>query len=477
MWQLPAEATGVAAAVLFYSVICWICNVLMLWLAWTHNERLSYVACISYFPLLSTTFSIVQQLHDYIWWEDVAVATWENRVANVGNPVLVISNGAPGIDLVFFYIQYTCYNIEATFVLFWAFSLLASVYGWSFKPRWRKTFARINIIGKIVSVVLPLITICLLQVRAIQESYVAFLIIADFEFIVSCAGGAIFLLMILVRYVQSRSNFGTWTVGYGRDLDTTDTDTRRSYNPHASSTGGTHRPGGRRRGARGIYDKWLIIRFTIAFVALAIFECSIATFQVTGQQNNTVDFLSDAPNATADKAIRVAVQDLPGVTASLIPFIVFGTTRPFREKIYRTFVPRCLQRRRQERRRDRDGHRPAHDPYTARSSMTQRIRVSKGVDISYSMNELTTVTRSSSHYERSSDDEKGLMHNSSLSSSSPLSPTMMAPPLSPPAAVASRVPAKGPWEDRWEHEASLHGVRWEISAGGHNHRGTQQSRR
>lgn len=41
MWQLPAEATGVAAAVLFYSVICWICNVLMLWLAWTHNERLS----------------------------------------------------------------------------------------------------------------------------------------------------------------------------------------------------------------------------------------------------------------------------------------------------------------------------------------------------------------------------------------------------------------------------------------------------
>lgn len=32
-----------------------------------------------------------------------------------------------------------------------------------------------------MSVVLPLITICLLQVRAIQESYVAFLVVADFE--------------------------------------------------------------------------------------------------------------------------------------------------------------------------------------------------------------------------------------------------------------------------------------------------------
>ncbi|KAK6194236.1 Chromosome transmission fidelity protein 18 [Pestalotiopsis sp. IQ-011] len=391
----------------------------------------------------------------YDWWEDVAIATWENRVANVGNPVLVLSNGSPGIDLVFFYIQYTCYNIEATFVLFWAFSLLASVYGWSFKPRWRKTFARINIAGKIMSVVLPLITICLLQVRAIQESYVAFLVVADFEFIVSCGGGAMFLLMILVRYVQSRSNFGTWTVGYGRDLETSDTDTRRSYGPPSSTN--------KRRRARGIYDKWLIIRFTIAFVALAIFECSITTFQVTGQQNNSVDYLSDAPNTSASKAIRVAVQDLPGVTASLVPFIVFGTTRPFREKMYDTFVPRWWRRRGEDERRKK--RRDTGGPYTTRSSMSQRapftsIRVSKGVDISYSMNELTP-TRSSSHYEtRSSDDEK-LM---------PLSP------LSPPAPTATRVPAKGPWEDRWEQEATLHGVRWEISAGGHNNHGVQSRR-
>lgn len=244
--------------------------------------------------------------------------------------------------------------------------------------------------------------------------------------------------MILVRYIRSRSQFKTWSIGYGVDSMTTDTDPRRSYGPP------------RRRRSQGFYDRWLVIRFTIAFVALSIFECSIATFQVTGQQNNTVDFLSEKPNTSASKAIRVSLQDLPGVTASLIPFIVFGTTRPFREKMYKTFVPRCLQRK------------PKDDNplYTARSSMAQRpftsIRVSKGVAISYSMNELN-MTRSSSNYGRSSDDEKGILPSS-------------------PARATTRIPARGPWEDHWEQQSQLHGVRWEVSAGGHNKRGPQSKR-
>lgn len=244
--------------------------------------------------------------------------------------------------------------------------------------------------------------------------------------------------MILVQYVQSRNQFKTWTVGYGIDSTTTDTDTRRSYGP------------ARLRRPRGFYDKWLVVRFTIAFIALSIFECSIATFQVSGQQNNTVDFLSDKPNTSASKAIRVSLQDLPGVTASLIPFIVFGTTKPFRQKMYETFVPGCLQRKPKEN----------SVPYMPRSSVAQRpltsIRVSKGVDISYSTNELA-MTRSSSNYDRSSDDEKRIL-----------------PPS--PAKVPSRVPARGPWEDQWEQNSNSHGVRWEVSAGGHNSRGTRSKR-
>ncbi|KAI1877073.1 uncharacterized protein JN550_001145 [Neoarthrinium moseri] len=422
-----AQATGVAVAVLLFSAFCWICNVLMLWLAWIHNERLSYVACISYFPLLSTTCSIIQQLHDYIWFEDVAIAAWENRIANVGNPTLVICNGCTGIDRILFYIQYYCYNVEATFVLFWAFSLMASVYGWTSKPHPRRIFARINIVGKVTSVVLPLVTVSLLQVEAIQGKMVAFLVIADFQFIISCGGGAIFLLMILAKYVHSRRQFNTWTAAYGISSLTTETDTKRSsFSPILP------RP-------KGIYDKWLVIRFTIAFVALGIFECCLATFQVTGQQNNTAVFLSHAPNLSAEKAIRMSLQDLPGVTASLIPFVVFGTTKQFREKMWTTFVPKRWQK---SSKRD-------NMAFTNRQSMLQdpysSIRVSKGVAISYSMNDMSP-TPSCSNYKKAADDEKPLK------------------PLSP-----ARVPARGPWEDRWEQHSSLHGVRWHVSAGGDTH--------
>lgn len=39
--QLPSEAAGVAAGVLIYSFVCDIANILMVWLVWTHDERLS----------------------------------------------------------------------------------------------------------------------------------------------------------------------------------------------------------------------------------------------------------------------------------------------------------------------------------------------------------------------------------------------------------------------------------------------------
>lgn len=40
-FQLPAEAQGVAAGVLFYSFVCEIANILLVWLVWTHRERTS----------------------------------------------------------------------------------------------------------------------------------------------------------------------------------------------------------------------------------------------------------------------------------------------------------------------------------------------------------------------------------------------------------------------------------------------------
>lgn len=60
-----------------------------------------------------------------------------------------------------------------------AFSLTQSVYGWSERPHLRRIFTHVNIAGKLVSVFLPLLEICLLQLKAVQKSFIAFIILAD----------------------------------------------------------------------------------------------------------------------------------------------------------------------------------------------------------------------------------------------------------------------------------------------------------
>ncbi|KAK8080604.1 hypothetical protein PG997_008422 [Apiospora hydei] len=369
MSQLPAGAVGTAVGVLLYSFICEVCNIVMLWLLWVHEEGLSYVACISYFTLLSTTCSIIQQFHDYIFWKDVTTAQFNNKAAQVGNPQLTLANGSVALDLILFYIQFYCYTVEATFVLFWAFTLTQSVYGWAGKPRLRRIFKRINTAGKIISVALPLLTICLLQVPTVQSSFVGFIILADIEFALSCFGGCILLIMILIRYIQTRRQLKTWSHGYGKKSTSTET---TSNGPHISG-------GGSKPQSQGIYDRWLLIRFTIAFVFLAIFEVTNIIFQISAQQNNNRDAAAAAPDLSAKRAIAMMYFNMPGVTASLLAFVVFGTTRPFRERMYQTFVPKWFQKKGSTNRASQQLQ------YTRRDSAAKQrstsIKLSKGIDV------------------------------------------------------------------------------------------------
>ncbi|KAK8106107.1 hypothetical protein PG999_009466, partial [Apiospora kogelbergensis] len=379
MSQLPGAAVGTAVGVLLYSLFCEICNIIMVWLLLVHEEGLSYVACISYFTLLSTTCSIIQQFHDYIFWEDVVKAQFENKNEHAGNPQLTLANGSVGLDLVLFYIQFYCYTVEATFVLFWAFSLTQSVYGWADKPRWRRTFKKINAAGKIISAALPLLTICLLQVPTVQSTFVGFIVLADIEcnpVALSCFGGCVFLIMILSRYIHTRRMLKTWSHGYGKKSSTNGT---TSNGPHSSSGG--HKPR-----SQGIYDRWLLIRFTIAFIFLAIFEVTNIVFQITAQKNNNRDAAAKVPDTSAERAVSMMLFNIPGVTASLLAFVVFGTTRPFRERMYRTFVPRWFQAK--GKGRDNSNARnwapQPHSQYSSRASAAKQrstsFKLSKGVD-------------------------------------------------------------------------------------------------
>ncbi|KAI1502033.1 hypothetical protein F5X99DRAFT_380385 [Biscogniauxia marginata] len=327
--QLPVEVHGVAAGVLIYSFVALICSGLMVWLVWIHQERTSYVAGIAYFTFLSTATCIVSQFHDFVLYEDVTRAQWRYARANPDSPEIKVSNGAIGLDLGLWYFRQYAYSVESMFVLFWASSLMQSVYGLTEKRHLRPFLSRVNVAGKVVSIVLPIPTICLLQVKAIQKSTIAFFILTNVVLMISLAFGSIFMLLIFVRYVYTRGRLAQQS----RTGD--------------SSTNATSRGGSSTLKLKGIYDRWLLTRFTIAFIVLSVFELTNIFFQLNGVSNSNKDSKLGQPDLSIERARETAVLFLPGPAPSFLLFIVFGTTAQCRKQIHATFVPKIWQRQRQ----------------------------------------------------------------------------------------------------------------------------------
>ncbi|KAK9774624.1 putative Glycoside hydrolase [Seiridium cardinale] len=328
--ELPSEVVGTAIGVLVYSFLALILNGLVIWLTWSHQERVSYIALISYILFLSTATCIASQLHFYVDFKDVMTAQWRAAEANPKNPEMIISNGAVGVDLGLWYFRQYAFSAAAMLVCFWAFALLQSVYGWSAKPHLKTLLDRINAVGKIVSFTLPILTICLLQVKAIQKSLGAFMFLANFVLMISLAFGAILMLGILARYVQSRRQLVTWSVKYG--------------NSSSNNSSVPNRASSYQQKSSGIYDRWLMTRFTVAFIVLSIFELTNMLFQFTGMSNSKKDAVSASPDYSVERAKETTVLFLPGPAPSYLLFIVFGTTTPFRKYMYATFVPKRWHR-------------------------------------------------------------------------------------------------------------------------------------
>ncbi|KAI0397549.1 hypothetical protein F5Y17DRAFT_348042 [Xylariaceae sp. FL0594] len=337
--QLPEGAEGAVAVAIIYSSISWACSVLIVWLTWAHKERLSYVACLAYYSLLSTTASIIQQIHDVAWWRDIAIEQYRRKAANPNRGEVYIANGSTGVDLVLYYIQFYSYISLSLFVLFWASALAQSVYGLLEKPAWKKVLRRVNASGKIASAVLPLIFVLGIQAQhfrheAANENYG---LLIGIPFLISLSLGGLLMLAILFRYVQSR-----WMLV--------------QFDPHNNGSNGTSNTSmkGRmpttqgssaQRRNKGMYDKWLMTRFSIAFVILAVFQLSLILFDHTARENARKDILAAAPDLSAERASASFYLFLPGNTPGIALFIVFGTTATFRAYMYQAFMPHRWRRR------------------------------------------------------------------------------------------------------------------------------------
>ena len=97
-----------------------------------------------------------------------------------------------------------------------------------------------------------------------------------------------------------------------------------------------------------IHDRWLVVRVTVPLVFLSAFEGYNIVVQVTYNHMDISDSLTAEPDLTAGKAQSTIAAFIPGCVAGLFLLICFGTTRQFRRKLYKTFVPVQFQRARSD---------------------------------------------------------------------------------------------------------------------------------
>ncbi|KAI2779255.1 hypothetical protein F4815DRAFT_199536 [Daldinia loculata] len=331
--QLLYEVVGTAIGVLLYSLLCLVASSIMIWLVWAHHERDSYVALLSYFTLLGTVASIIQQFHTFICWRDVKVEQYKYAVAHLDSPEIVIAGPSVGLDLVLFYIQYYTYNAEALLTLFWAITLTRTVFKFKNLTTFRRIKYRTSQLAKVVAVILPGILLCLLRLNSVQSSYVGFLILANFNIMISLTIGSILLIAILIKYIYTRRRLVSWNAHYlfsrqsqeaGREIINVldQGDSRQS-----------------------IYDRWLVLRFSIAFAVLGVFQLITILLEVSQLSNHTMEKLGESANLSQERAENDFLLFMPGVSTSLLVFVVFGTTRTFRKAIYMTFVPKKFQKK------------------------------------------------------------------------------------------------------------------------------------
>ncbi|KAK3390309.1 hypothetical protein B0H63DRAFT_110867 [Podospora didyma] len=412
--QLPADALGAAVAILIYSFLCLVSGAFLVWLIWIHNERQSYVALLASFMCLQTLASIIQQIHTIVSWRDVKTSEWENMVANVGNPELHVTGASTGFDRILFYIQYYSYNVDAMIVLFWSIELAYSIYQLRAPKFTRRIHA--SLVAKGSAVVLPAIQMVLLRFSPAKNNTTGLIILADFIMIASFAVGGVLLLGILGKYVHARVALQSWNVQYGQASIGT------SSNGLSGTGNGNAAPPRRKT----IYDKWLIIRFTIAFVALSCFELVVIFFQLRAAGNNTRQNIPAEPDLTAAKAIGDFALFLPGVTACPLAFVVFGTTRTFRDYMWTLFTPKSFQEKRLARRRARKPSRSDAAASVPRQQQQQQQRRQKdeesgGESVSSYGVRLTDMSpREDKHFATAHDDELPILKPS------PVAPPPMA---------------------------------------------------
>ncbi|KEQ99958.1 hypothetical protein AUEXF2481DRAFT_206359 [Aureobasidium subglaciale EXF-2481] len=315
---MPHEVLAAAIPVLIYSFVCLSLGVLLVTVLQKTRDGFNYVTLFALATTCTTIVSIIQQCNYIANWHDLRVQQYEQSITVKGNPALALGPLSKGFNAVLFWTILYFYNVDSVTMLFWAIALVFSV--WNIRPRWLQRWQKhISWASKILAIVLPAIFSALRKGFQVNAGFIGTLILMNLLMLVSFAFGALCVILILFKYLRAKIGFDSYA----------------SASASKSYAGGSVVPGetatareGRtvRRGLRARVDGWLVVRFSIAFLILSGFEIFLISFEINRYHKTKSTKLAGGP----DFGIRASVVDvlnyLPGVTASLLAFLLFGTT-------------------------------------------------------------------------------------------------------------------------------------------------------
>ncbi|KAI1116686.1 hypothetical protein F5Y14DRAFT_52353 [Nemania sp. NC0429] len=334
MVQLPAGTVGDAVGVLIFTFICLFANTLLVWLYYSINEPWHYVALIGYFSLLCTTSSIIQQTYNYVLWTDLLWAQLSYIKAHYENADVAFNNGNFGFMRVLAIIRLFCYIVESSYLLSYCTHVYLTMRGfWQTRRKGEKISA---VVGRVAPIIGAIITIGLLQTKAVQGSFTAYLIVANVQSILSCSVSIVLLFLITIKFIQSRL---AW-----KRLASSRSSGSNGFWPRLR---GKHEADGRPAlrptyAARGVIfdDNWLVIRLSIAVVLVTGFIIANIVTHLPQRDDVMRDAQATEPDLSVGRARSNIVGYIFGVTPGLAIFIVFGLGGAFRRVMRERLVPK-----------------------------------------------------------------------------------------------------------------------------------------
>ncbi|KAG8631065.1 hypothetical protein KVT40_000205 [Elsinoe batatas] len=321
---MPSGAIPAAICVLIYSFICWTCGVLLITTLFLNKERWSYVLLFSISTTCSSTVSITQQIFYMVHWAQSRQEAFEASIAAAKNPALALGPLSKGFSSVTCWIQVFFFNVDALLMLFWAVALTVSVWDWRIKGLYNH-YHKIGLVSKVAAFVLPALVASLRASTKISIRFGPGFFLTSCLLLLSFTFGAVAVTLILVKYVRTRLGFSSYASGSVEIGEIPSTNDSR-----AVSRGGHSR-------VKVRVDPWLVLRFTIAFVILSGFNIFLVLYGITRYKKILRDGSDTSPDFSAKRAIVDVLNYIPPVTASLLAFLLFGTTSQARAKIATIF--------------------------------------------------------------------------------------------------------------------------------------------